>query len=209
MLETLWNLGLRFAMVNIMVKSKNASSADNQQERLEIIPIETAWYFSGFVDGEGSFNVSLIPRKEYRFNWKIYLTFNVAQKDPTILKLMKSCLGVGRLERRKDGVWNYSVNDLESLVRTIIPFFEKYPFHSELKRKNFSIFKQVVEAIKNDEHFSREGLERIISLREMLNEGKGRKRKYSILDYKRSQESSETIRQTPLGEDIVRSHRRL
>ena len=89
----------------------NASRADNQQERLEKIPTSTAHYFSGFVDGEGSFNVALIPRKEYRFGWKIYLTFNVAQKDPSTLKLMQKYFGVGRLEQRKDGVWNYSVND--------------------------------------------------------------------------------------------------
>jgi len=68
---------------------KNAPRADNQQERLEKIPSSTASYFAGFVDGEGSFNAALIPRKEYRFGWKIYLTFNVAQKDPSVLKLMK------------------------------------------------------------------------------------------------------------------------
>ena len=174
----------------------NASRADNQQERLEKIPAKTAWYFSGFVDGEGSFNIALIPRKEYRFGWKIYLTFNVAQKDPTTLKLIQRNFGVGRLEQRKDGVWNYSVNDFKSLNEIIIPFFEKYPFLSELKKKNFSIFKEIVEIIGRDEHFTRSGLEKVIDLREKINEGKGRKRKYSILDYKKSQESSETIRQT-------------
>ena len=176
---------------------ENASRADNQQERLEKIPSALAWYFSGFVDGEGSFNVALIPRKEYRFGWKIYLTFNVAQKDPTTLELMKKFFGVGRLERRKDGVWNYSINDLDSLQMIVIPFFEKYLFHSELKRKNFAIFKEIVKIIQMDGHFTREGLERVIQLREQINAGKGRKRKYSIQDYYKSQESSEAIRQNP------------
>ena len=175
---------------------KNASSADNQQERLEKIPASTAYYFSGFVDGEGSFNVALIPRKEYRFGWKIYLTFNVAQKDPTTLKLIQKYFGIGRLEQRKDGVWNYSVNDYKSLNNIVIPFFERYPFLSKLKRKNFTIFKEIVEVIGRDGHFTRNGLEQVIMLREKLNEGKGRKRRYSIVDYKKSQESSETIRQT-------------
>ena len=177
---------------------KNASSADNQQERLEKIPTSTAHYFSGFVDGEGSFNVALIPRKEYRFGWKIYLTFNVAQKDPTTLKLIRDYFGIGRLEQRKDGVWNYSVNDLKSLKGIVIPFFERYPFLSELKKKNFSIFRQIVEIIGKDGHFTKDGLEQVINLRETINEGKGRTRKYSLLDYQKSQESSETIRQTPI-----------
>ena len=174
---------------------KNASRADNQQERLEKIPIKTAWYFSGFVDGEGSFNVALIPRKEYRFGWKIYLTFNVAQKDPTTLKLMREYFGTGRLEQRKDGVWNYSINDFKSLKGIVIPFFERYPFLSELKKENFSIFKKIVKIIGEDGHFTKDGLEQVINLRETINEGKGRTRKYSIIDYRKSQESSETIRQ--------------
>ena len=176
----------------------NASRADNQQERLEKISASIASYFSGFVDGEGSFNVALIPRKEYRFGWKIYLTFNVAQKDPTTLKLIQKYFRIGRPEQRKDGVWNYSVNDYKSLNHVVIPFFERYPFLSELKRKNFTIFKEIVEVIGRDEHFTRDGLEQVIMLREKLNEGKGRKRRYSIVDYKKSQESSETIRQTPI-----------
>ncbi len=191
---------------------KNASRADNQQERLEKIPSTIAWYFSGFVDGEGSFNLALIPRKEYRFGWKIYLTFNVAQKDPTVLKLMSKYFGAGRLECRKDGVWNYSINDLASLRMTVIPFFEKYPFVSESKRKNFTIFKEVVEIIHRDGHFTKLGLEKIIQLREKINEGKGRTRKYSINDYYKSQESSETNTSdvdSNVGKDRVRSHRRL
>ena len=44
---------------------------------------------------------------------------------------------------------------------------------------------------------TKDGLEKVINLRETINEGKGRTRKYSIFDYRKSQESSETIRQTP------------
>lgn len=170
----------------------NASRADNQQERLEKIPTSTAWYFTGFVDGEGSFNVSLIPRNDYRFGWKIYLTFNVAQRDHSTLQLVKEYFGAGRLERRKDGVWNYSINDFKSLRDIIIPFFKKYTFLSDQKKKNFSLFSEIVKIMENDGHFTKSGLEKIILLREKLNLGRGRKRKYSIQDYKKSQESSET-----------------
>ena len=36
------------------------------------------------------------------------------------------------------------------------------------------------------EHLSNEGILKVIELREKLNEGKGRKRKYSLNDYKNS-----------------------
>ena len=29
------------------------------------------WYISGFVDGEGSFSVALIPRPEYALGWQV------------------------------------------------------------------------------------------------------------------------------------------
>jgi LAGLIDADG DNA endonuclease family protein len=177
----------------------NASRADNQQERLEKIPPANASYISGFVDGEGSFNVALIPRSEYRFGWKIYLTFNVAQKDPTMLNLIRNYFGAGRLEQRRDGVWNYSVNDIHSLQKLVIPFFEMYSFLSESKQKNFKIFKEIVEVIGAHGHFTKDGLEKVVILREILNEGKGRKRKYSLADYKASRESSETIRRIRHG----------
>ena len=38
--------------------TENASGAENQQERLQPIPIELGHYLSGFADGEGSFNGS-------------------------------------------------------------------------------------------------------------------------------------------------------
>jgi hypothetical protein len=84
------------------------------------------------------------------------------------------------------------------LKEVVIPFFERYPFLSRLKKKNFAIFREIVEIIGRDEHFTKDGLEKVINLRETINEGKGRTRKYFIHDYRKSQESSETIRQTPI-----------
>ncbi len=167
------------------------------QQVIKNIPEKVAWYFSGFVDGEGSFNVALIPRNEYRMRWKIYLTFNVAQKDQTVLALMKRYFGAGRLEQRKDGIWNYSINDINALVQIVVPFFKKYHFLSASKKRNFSIFQQIVEMVSHSEHLTQLGIERIIALRERLNEGRGRKRKYALSDYQKSRESSETNTSDP------------
>lgn len=161
------------------------------------IPQRVSWYLSGFVDGEGSFNVALIPRSEYALRWKVYLTFNVAQKDKTVLALLKRYFKAGRLELRRDGVWNYSINDLRGLRDVVVPFFDTFGFLSASKKRNFSLFSQIVRIVDRGEHLTRSGLEKIITLREKLNEGKGRTRKYSRADYERSQESSEAIRQTP------------
>ena len=179
------------------IRRKDLGENDDMNKNIARIPQRVSWYLSGFVDGEGSFNVALIPRPEYALRWKVYLTFNVAQKDKTVLALMKRYFKAGRLELRRDGVWNYSVNDLNGLRNVVIPFFNSFGFLSASKKRNFSLFKQIVRAVDEGEHLTRSGLEKIITLREKLNEGKGRTRKYSQADYERSQESPETIRQSP------------
>ena len=52
---------------------------------LKKIPPHVAHYFSGFVDGEGSFNVSLRQRNDHTLGWQVVLTFNVSQRDKTVL----------------------------------------------------------------------------------------------------------------------------
>ncbi len=49
-----------------------------------------------------------------------------------------------------------------------------------------------------EEHTNLTGLRKILELREKINEGKGRTRKYGITDVFVSEESSETIRSVPI-----------
>ena len=79
---------------------KNVFSADNQQERLQI-----GYYLAGFVDGEGSFNVS--------------------QKDPTVLVLLKDTLSCGIIKTRKcDSLFSYDVTKPKDILERVIPFLD-------------------------------------------------------------------------------------
>ena len=53
------------------------------------IPDATGYYFAGFVDGEGSFQLTFRRRKDYTLPWKVSLCLNVSQKDQVILALFK------------------------------------------------------------------------------------------------------------------------
>ena len=174
--------------------------ADNQQERLwsqkwlNDIPENIGWYLSGFVDGEGSFNASLRKGNGHRLGWQVQLTFNVAQRDITDLELLKRHFACGRLQNRKDGVHYFVVSDYRSIIDRVIPFFEKFPFYSVSKQKNFFLFKQIAILMDQGKHLDPDGLRAIVSIREKLNEGRGRRRKYNESDM--IKESSETTRQT-------------
>ena len=156
---------------------------NQKQQWLKQIPISVGHYLAGFVDGEGSFVVSLRKRSDHTMKWQVILSFSVAQKDRTVLSLLKKHLGCGKLNQRRDGIWIYNVMNPLAINTRIIPFFKKFNFLSSKTKRNFSIFTQVAKLVGAHYNLTSEGLEKIIQLREKLNEGKGRKRKYSLQDY--------------------------
>lgn len=152
-------------------------------------------YIAGFTDGEGSFNISMIKRQDYIRKWKVLASFNISQKDRVILQTIKNIFGCGTLRERSDGVVYFEVTDILSLKEKVIPFFNRFRFLSTNKKKNFHIFSEIVILMANKEHLSMNGFRKIVKLREILNKGKGRKRKYNLSELI-AEKSSETIRKT-------------
>ena len=158
------------------------------------IPNDEGNFIAGFTDGEGSFNVSIKKRLDYKESWKLTASFNISQKDRVILAWIKHVLGCGTLRERKDGIVYYEVTNIASLHDVIIPFFKKFGFRSAYKKNNFRIFSEIVLMMYKNEHLTKEGFQKILELRENLNPGIGRKRKYTLKDVVTSEESSETTR---------------
>jgi hypothetical protein len=150
---------------------------------LRQIPQDVGWYLAGFADGEGSFNVSLVKRSDYVLGWKVVMIFNISQRDKTVLTLCKRYLGCGRFQYRKDGVWYYIVSNPRSIQERVIPFFKRFSFFSSTKKKNFSIFLKIAKLMNDGKQYTQEGLQEIIAVREKLNEGRGRTRKYEMSHY--------------------------
>ena len=155
----------------------------NMANTIKDIPSEIGWYFAGFADGEGSFKISFRPRDDYKNPWKVSLCFNISQRDPVILALFKRHLGCGTMRTRKDGVWYYEVNNFEAIRDNVIPFFQRFHFLSAKKKRDFSKFCELAELIKNQEHLTHSGIEKILEIRREMNDGG--KRRYTdeiILD---------------------------
>lgn len=117
------------------------------QTYLNTIPKNKANYITGFADGEASFNISFRERNDFLIGWKISPVFNISQKERGILAIIKNHLGCGTIRFRNDGVWVYEVDNKDMLINKIIPFFSKFPFLSDKKKKDFSRFKKLVSIV--------------------------------------------------------------
>ena len=167
------------------------------------VPERIGYYLAGFTDGEGNFNVSFRPRADYSVPWKVSLCFNISQKDRVILALFKRHLGCGTIRGRPDGVWYYEVNNLNAIRDTVIPFFKKYRFLSAKKKRDFKKFCHLAALLNVNAHLTEEGMKRILEIRREMNDG-GNRRYTDAHILAQYRESSETIRQTPQGDEIVR-----
>ena len=169
-------------------------SADNQQERLL-----DSWYVTGWFDGEGCFSVSVHPHSGAKFGWFIDPAVQTYQHKDSVkvlerIRIFFRC-GTIRPKGPNSDVLTYSVESRKTIIEKIIPHFLQYPLQSQ-KRKDFDLFRQVVEALERKEHHAKEGFLRIAKLAFQMNPH-GKNRKYQLADVVRSlRESPETTRQT-------------
>ena len=106
------------------------------------------FYIAGFVDGNGSFNVSFRIRNDYTIGWKINPSFSIAQRDQMVLKLFQKTLGCGRIRKGNiEGIYYFEVLDLTDLKSKIIPFFQEYTFLSEIGLEKFQRFCKTVDIL--------------------------------------------------------------
>ena len=127
--------------------------------------------------------MSLRKKADYKVNWQVVMSFNVSQKDPTLLYLLKHELECGIVKVRKiDNLHSFDITNPMDIIQKVVPYFQKYPVQSNSKKKNFSLFCEIAKLMEDGQHRNLKGLRKILELREKINEGKGRTRRYGIKD---------------------------
>jgi len=126
-------------------------------------------YITGFADGEGCFYIGISPNSKYYSGFIIKLSFQIGlhKKDKELLNLIKSYFGVGKISILAGDSVLYRVTSIEEL-KFIINHFDRYPLITR-KYKDYLLFKQAFELIKNKEHLSIEGLRKIVSIKASIN----------------------------------------
>ena len=97
------------------------------------------------------------------------------------------------MRQRTDGVWYYEVNNINAINENVIPFFRKFGFLSAKKKRDFQKFQQIAEIVSSEQHQTKGGIEKILKIRQEMNDGGKRKYSHEAI-MKAFEESSETIR---------------
>lgn len=129
-------------------------------------------YITGFTDGEGCFTVSIASNSRYKTGYKIKVTFQIGLhiNDITLLEQIKLFFGVGYITKLGAESVQFRVSSLKDL-NIIIHHFDKYPLLTR-KQSDFLLFKEVVNLIKEGKHLNLEGLNKIVSIKAILNSEK-------------------------------------
>jgi len=148
------------------------SGADNQQERLD-------GYITGYVDGEGSFSVSVQRNTSCRVGFQLVPEFHVSQNGDRaqVLEILRQRLGCGYIKpnSKHDRALVLVVRNRKDLLERVIPFFERCPLLSA-KHAEFERFARIVRNMALGSHRTQAGFEALLDEALAMN-GSGQYRK--------------------------------
>ncbi len=147
--------------------------------------IDICSYISGYVDGEGCFCVSLRPQPRIRIGWEVRPSFSVSQNDDRaeLIKLLPEVFGGGTIRPdRSDKTLKFEIRSLETLISSVIPFFDTFPLLSS-KRRDFEIFRGICLGMSEGLHLTASGIVLIASQAERMNQSGLRKYSAVVLSY--------------------------
>ena len=126
--------------------------------------VDLASYISGYVDGEGCFNISLSLRPTLCVGWEVRPSLSVSQNGDRaeVLSLLQRYFGCGTIRPdRSDKTLKWETRSLEPIFDRVLPHFRRHPLLSS-KQKDFELFALVCEAMARGEHRTRCGLIEIV-----------------------------------------------
>ena len=145
------------------------------KERIQSIKKLHPQYVAGFIDGEGSFSVSIYKDEGMRNKIFVRPEFEIELRadDREILQRIQKTLGCGKIYEcnyERYGWYphvKYKVSRLDEISEILIPFLEKWPLQAK-KAKVFKYFKRIIRKRINGEHLTEKGVEEIIKLRDKI-----------------------------------------
>ena len=136
------------------------------------------WWFSGFIDGEGSFILSITENNKLKLGWNVQLFFQLTlhEKDKYILDQIKNFFaGDGKIYRSGSNLLQYRVFTKKDL-QVIISHVDRFPLITN-KQADYVLWKSAYRIFQNKEHLTIEGLHKIVAIKASMNLGLSEKLK--------------------------------
>ena len=129
--------------------------------------------WSGLIDGEGSFGITIDKNRVRKLGWRAQLKFQIGlhTKDLNILYLLQEYLGgIGSIHlAQKRDIANYSIDSIKDLNK-LVYHLEKYPLLTQ-KASDFLLFKKAVELVNSKAHLTYECIKEIVNIKASMNLG--------------------------------------
>lgn len=135
-------------------------------------------YIIGLIDGEGSFtayvNHGQNPDRKRRVRVEPKFYIKLTEKDKKILYQLKKYFCCGHVYFQKDSrpnhkdCYRYEVGNRDNLQKIIIPFFKKNQLRLVTKKRDFTVFCEIMEMIKKNQHLTSSGLEKLYKLKQKM-----------------------------------------
>jgi hypothetical protein len=149
-----------------------------------------AFFLAGFIEGEGSFTISIKYNTTTKYKIALdpvfYLYQHKSGKD--ILEATQRYFSAGKIYPKSgnEDVLVFSISTRRTLIEKVIPYFEKYGYPFSAKKETFDNFKRICFLLENHHHRTKEGLLECIEYAYMMNpQAKGKKRKFSLEQLKK------------------------
>lgn len=129
------------------------------------------WFITGLSDSESSFIVNITKKPKYKTGYDVSLSFSIGlnEKDKALLENIQSYFGIGQIYKQTHNSYSYRVQSVKDL-QVIITHFDNYPLITQ-KLADYLLFKEVVNIIQLKKHLSKEGLEKIVGIKDSINRG--------------------------------------
>jgi len=154
--------------------SDQPNSSSEETKDLTVLSPLDPWFITGFTDAEGCFLVEIMkdsrnPNK-IKYGYNLCFVIGLHRRDRALLEeIQKYFGGIGSITVLDEDAYLYRVTSIKNL-KLIIDHFDKYALITE-KLADYLLFKQAFELISRKEHLTKEGFNKLLAIKSVVNKG--------------------------------------
>ena len=125
------------------------------------------YWLAGFSDADASFQIKILTLVKHKNRVEVRLNFQIDQKKDSLLLLIKEFLGGNIGYRKSQDTYYYGSTSFGS-AKNVINYFDHFHLLSS-KHINFLKWRKAYLIIQNKDHLNKEGIDKIIKLKNTMN----------------------------------------